>query len=96
MRWGIPSCIPTSPSPYRNMQQSPAPNRPQFKIGFTIAPGAPVLPSPPPQQAQAQVHRLPPQGALVATPAFSGVDQPVVVKGSIGSWRPGKGSWGRF
>jgi hypothetical protein len=26
--------------PYRNMQQSPAPNRPQFKIGFTIAPGA--------------------------------------------------------
>jgi hypothetical protein len=30
--------------PYRNMQQSPAPNRPQFKIGFTIAPGAAVLP----------------------------------------------------
>jgi hypothetical protein len=47
-----------------------APNRPQFKIGFTIAPGAALLPS------------LPPQGELVATPAFSGVDQPVVVRGS--------------
>jgi hypothetical protein len=68
--------------PYRNMQQSPAPNRPQFKIGFTIAPGPAVWPAPPPQQAQVQVGRLPPQGELVATPAFSGVDRPVVVKGS--------------
>ena len=68
--------------PYRNMQQSPAPDRPQFKVGFNITPGAAVLPSPPPQQSQAQGRRLPPQGELVATPAFSGVDQPVVVKGS--------------
>jgi hypothetical protein len=74
--------------PYRNMQQSPAPDRPQFKVGFTIAPGAAALPSPPPRQAQTQVHRLPPQGELVATPAFSGVDQPVVVRGS--GFAPGK------
>ena len=33
--------------PYRNMQQSPEPDRPQFKIGFTVTPGPPVLPPPP-------------------------------------------------
>jgi hypothetical protein len=74
--------------PYRNMQQSPAPDRPQFKVGFTITPGPAALPSPPPQQAQSQVRRLPPQSQLVATPAFSGVDQPVVVRGS--GFAPGK------
>jgi hypothetical protein len=74
--------------PYRNMQQSPAPDRPQFKIGFNITPGPAVLPSRPPAQTQAQVRRLPPQGKLVATPAFSGVGQPVAVKGS--GFAPGK------
>jgi hypothetical protein len=74
--------------PYRNMQQSPAPDRPQFKVGFNITAGALVLPPPPPLQAQAQVRRLPPQGDLAATPAFSGVDQSVVVKGS--GFAPGK------
>jgi hypothetical protein len=74
--------------PYRNKQQSPSPDRPQFKIGFTISPGPPVLPPPPERQAQTQVRRLPPQGELVATPAFAGVDQPVVVKGS--GFAPGK------
>jgi len=69
-------------SPYRNMQQSPAPDRPQFKVGFTITPGAPVLPPPPEQQAQKQVRMLPPQGELVATPVFGGIHQPVTVKGS--------------
>ena len=34
-------------SPYRNTQQSPVPDRPQFKLEFTITPGAPVLPPPP-------------------------------------------------
>ena len=34
-------------SPYRNTQQSPVPDRPQFKLDFTITPGAPVLPPPP-------------------------------------------------
>ncbi len=72
--------------PYRNMQQSPAPDRPQFKVGFSISDGPAVLPAPPPQQAQTQVRRLPPQGELVATPAFSGVGQPVTVTGA--GYRP--------
>ena len=38
-------------SPYRNTQQSPVPDRPQFKLGFTITPGAPVLPPAPATQA---------------------------------------------
>jgi hypothetical protein len=75
-------------SPYRNMQQSPAPDRPQFKVNFTITPGAPVLPPPPEQQAQKQVRMLPPQGELVATPTFGGIHQPVTVKGS--GFEPGK------
>jgi hypothetical protein len=69
-------------SPYRNMQQSPAPDRPQFKFDYTLTPGAPVLPPPPPQQAQTQVRSLPAPGTLIATPAFSGIDQPVVVAGT--------------
>ena len=47
-----------------------------------------MLPAPPQHQALAEVRRLPPQGELVATPAFSGVDQPVVVRGS--GFAPGK------
>jgi hypothetical protein len=74
--------------PYRNMQQSPAPDRPQFKVGFTISGGPAVLPAPPPQQAQAHVRRLSPQGELVATPEFSGVGQPVTVRG--GGFTPDK------
>jgi hypothetical protein len=74
--------------PYRNMQQSPAPDRPQFKVGFTISNGPAMLPAPPPQQAQAHVRRLPPQGELVATPEFAGVGQPVTVKGA--GFTPGK------
>jgi hypothetical protein len=68
-------------SPYRNTQQSPIPDRPQFKLGFTITPGAPVLPPPPEQQAQRAVRGLPPPGDLVAAPAFAGVGQPVTVTG---------------
>jgi hypothetical protein len=45
----------------------PAPNRPQFRIGFTITPGAAVLPSPSPQHAQAQVHRLPPRATRASS-----------------------------
>jgi hypothetical protein len=75
-------------SPYRNTQQSPVPDRPQFKLGFTITPGAPVLPPPPAEQAQKVVRSLPQQGELVATPAFSGVDQPVTVTGT--GFEPGK------
>jgi hypothetical protein len=74
--------------PYRNKQQTPAPDRPQFKIGFNITPGSAVMPPPPEQQALKSVRRLPPSGELVATPAFAGVGQPVVVKGS--DFVPGK------
>ncbi len=75
-------------SPYRNTQQSPVPDRPQFKLGYTVTAGPPVLPSAPEQQLQHEVRSLPPQGELVATPAFSGVDQPIVVAG--GGFEPGK------
>jgi len=68
--------------PYRNKQQSPSPDRPQFKIGFNITPGAAVLPPAPDRQAQTTVRRLPPPGELMATPAFAGVGKPVVVRGS--------------
>ena len=69
-------------SPYRNTQQSPVAGRPNFRLDFTITPGAPMLPPPPVQQAQKVVRSLPPQGELVATPPFSGIEQPVVIKGS--------------
>ena len=75
-------------SPYRNTQQSPVPDRPQFKLAYTVAPGAPVLPPPPEQQGLKQVKSLPPQGELVATPAFSGIGQPVTVVGA--GFEPGK------
>ncbi len=68
-------------SPYRNTQQSPVPDRPQFKLGFTITPGAPVLPPPAEEQAQRAVRSLPSPGELVATPAFAGVGHPVVIGG---------------
>ena len=75
-------------SPYRNTQQSPVPDRPQFKLDFTITPGAPVLPPPPAEQAQTQVRSLPPQGDSSRRRRFSGIDQPVVVSGA--GFEPGK------
>jgi hypothetical protein len=68
-------------SPYRNTQQSPVPDRPQFKLGFTITPGPAVLPPPPEEQAQREVRSLPAPGALVASPPFAGVGRPVTVSG---------------
>ena len=67
-------------SPYRNTQQSPFVGRPQFKLAYTITPGAPALPPPPPQQVQHQVRSLPAAGDLTAVPAFAGVGQPVTVR----------------
>jgi len=67
--------------PYRNMQQNPEPDRPRFALPFTVTAGPPVRPPPPEQQAQKNVRMLPPQGELVATPTFSGVNEPVVVRG---------------
>ena len=69
-------------SPYRNTQQSPVPDRPQFRLLYTITPGAPVLPPPPEQQAQTQIRSLPVQGDLIAAPAFSGIDHPIIVSGN--------------
>jgi hypothetical protein len=69
-------------SVYRNMQQSPQPDRPRFKLAFTITPGAPVLPPPAEQQLQANVRSLSPPGELVTTPAFSSINRPVVTVGT--------------
>jgi hypothetical protein len=75
-------------SPYRNTQQSPVPDRPQFKLGFTVTPGPPVLPPPPDRQAQRDVRFLPPAGELVAVPAFAGVGETVEVRGA--GFAPGR------
>src|SRR5215813_6773789 len=75
-------------SPYRNTQQSPVADRPQFKLAFAVTPGAPVLPPAAETQGLKAVRSLPPTGELVATPAFSGVDQPVTVTGT--GFEPGK------
>ena len=40
------------------------------------------------EQAQAIVRTLPPQGALTATPAFSGIDELITVRGE--GFTPGK------
>jgi hypothetical protein len=67
--------------PYRNPEQNPAPGRPRFERTYTITDGAPVLPPPPEQQGQKVVRVLPSQGELVATPKFSGVGEPALVRG---------------
>jgi hypothetical protein len=61
--------------PYRNMQQSPEPDRPRWAIPFTVTAGAPVLPPPPEQQARKNMRVPPPRGDLVATPQSSGVGE---------------------
>src|SRR4029079_19790641 len=68
-------------SPYRNTQQSPVAGRPDFKLRFTIQPVAPLLPASPERPATQAVPSLPVAGALVATPAFSGIGEPAVVRG---------------
>lgn len=74
--------------PYRNMQQSPEPNRPQFARRFVVTAGAPVLPPAPEAQVQAAIRRLPAPGALAVTPAFGTVGTPLVVQGE--GFTPGK------
>jgi hypothetical protein len=64
---------------YRNMQQSPEPDRPKFALQFQITPGPVVLPPAPEQQAQTNVRSLPAEGELLVTPRFSLVGQPVTV-----------------
>jgi hypothetical protein len=74
--------------PYRNMQQSPESDRPLFSRQFIVTPGAPVLRPPPSEQAQRNVRRLPPPGALTALPPFAGVGRKVSVSGA--GFTPGK------
>lgn len=74
--------------PYRNMQQSPEPNRPQFALRFTMTDGAPVLPPRPELQAQTNVRRLAASGELSASPPFATIHAPVVVRGA--GFAPGK------
>src|SRR5215831_4216057 len=74
--------------PYRNPEQNPAPGRPRFAFQFTVTDGAPVMPTPPAQQAQKVVRILPPQGELMASPQFSGVGEPALVRGE--GLEPGK------
>src|SRR5438309_138979 len=59
--------------PYRNMQQSPQPDRPRWAIPFTVTAGAPVLPPPLEEQGRRNERGLLRQGELVATPQSSGV-----------------------
>ncbi len=66
---------------YRNMQQSPEPDRPQFATTVTITNGDPVLPPSPEAQAQTEIRRLPTPGDLAVTPAFAPVGAPIAVTG---------------
>ncbi|HVB17178.1 MAG TPA: hypothetical protein VNF04_11625 [Stellaceae bacterium] len=74
--------------PYLNPQQNPDPDRPRFKMKFAVTAGDPVLPPAPDRQAQTSIARLPAPGELVASPAFSGIDRPVTVRGK--GFTPGK------
>jgi hypothetical protein len=74
--------------PYRNMQQSPEPDRPRFVIPFEITDGDPVLPPAPVEQLQTSVRGLPPQGDLVVEPEFGFVGQPLTVTGE--GFKPGE------
>ncbi len=74
--------------PYRNMQQSPVPDRPQFVREFTVTAGAPVLPPPVAQQGLAAPRLPTTEGTLVTTPAFSVVGAPLRIEGR--GFTPGK------
>jgi hypothetical protein len=73
---------------YRNMQQSPEPDRPRFALPFRVTDGVAVLPPPPERQVQTAVRSLPGDGELTPTPRFSHVGEPVVVRGA--GFEPGK------
>lgn len=73
---------------YRNMQQSPSPDRPRFALSFEIVNGDADLPAPPEDQVQASVRGLKEPGAIVVRPAFATVGQPIVVTGD--GFEPGR------
>lgn len=62
--------------PYRNMQQSPEPDRPTFTLTFEVTEGDAVLPAAPETQAQAEIARLPEAGSLALEPAFGQLGDP--------------------
>jgi hypothetical protein len=74
--------------PYRNMQQSPEPDRPRFVRHFTITDEPALLPPAPATQVQNKIDRLPAAAALSASPQFGTVNTPVVARGS--GFAPGK------
>ena len=75
--------------PYRNMQQSPEPDRPRFARQFTVTEGAPVLPPPAEAQIQREVRGIPAEGgALSVSPPFATVGAPVRVH--AGGFTPDK------
>src|SRR4029077_7779036 len=61
--------------PYRNMQQSPEPDRPRWASPLTVTAGAPLLPLPPEQQVRQNPRVEPRQDELVALPQSSGVGE---------------------
>ena len=74
--------------PYRNMQQSPEPDRPQFALPFTVTEGPPILPPDAELQVQTMVHRLPAAGPLTISPSFGAVGTPILARGQ--GFTPGK------
>ena len=66
--------------PYRNMQQSPEPDRPRWAIPFTVTVGAPVVPPPPERHARQNPPAQPQQDELVMMPQSSGVGEAVLVR----------------
>lgn len=65
--------------PYRNMQQSPAPDRPTFALVFDLTDEEPVLPPDPGTQVQDSIARLPAPGTLAPDPAFGRVGDPFTI-----------------
>jgi hypothetical protein len=67
--------------PYRNMQQSPEPGRPQFALPFMVTDGPPVLPPAAEVQVQSGVRGLPAAGSLTISPPFGAVGARIVARG---------------
>ena len=74
--------------PYRNMQQSRSRTGRAWRSRSPSRPARRCCRRRREQQAQTKSAALPPQGDLVATPQFSGVGEPVVVRGE--GFEPGK------
>jgi len=67
--------------PYLNMQQSPAPDRPQFRLPFTVTDGPPVLPPAVAQQGLPILPAKPVEKGIWAAPASGIVGEPAALVG---------------